>query len=277
MHSIQEQIKTFLEEDVGSGDLTASIIPDTCIARAEVVARESMVLCGRDWFSAVFQALNAGIVIEWRTEEGADVGPGETICTLTGRARDLLTGERTALNLLQTLSSVACEARKYAQAVSGTGCRILDTRKTIPGLRMAQKYAVKCGGGYNHRIGLYDGILIKENHIAAAGSIAEAVKRARQIGGVPVEVEVENLEEFSQALKAAPDRVMLDNFILEDMHRAVALNGGAVEIEASGNVTLDNVREIAETGVDFISVGAITKNIRAVDLSMRIILAQNDG
>jgi nicotinate-nucleotide pyrophosphorylase (carboxylating) len=263
-------VKPFLEEDIGSGDITAAIIPESTIAEAEVVTREDMVLCGQQWFDEVFKSLDAGININWLAAEGDSISKNTLLCKLSGAARGLLTGERTALNLLQTLSATATVARQYADAVSGTGCKVLDTRKTIPGLRDAQKYAVACGGCYNHRIGLYDGVLIKENHIIAAGSIAGAIRTARELTSVPVEVEVESLREFQEAIAAKPDRIMLDNFSLEDMVAAVKINAGAIELEASGNIGLDNIRVIAETGVDYISIGALTKHIRAVDLSMRI-------
>lgn len=263
------EIKPFLEEDIGSGDITAAIIPESMTAEAEVVTREDMVLCGRSWFDAVFKSLDANVKIDWLAAEGEAVGKNTLLCKLRGAARGLLTGERTALNLLQTLSATATVARQYADAVSGTGCKVLDTRKTIPGLRNAQKYAVACGGCYNHRIGLYDGVLIKENHIIAAGSIGAAIRAARELTPVPVEVEVESMQEFLEAVAAKPDRIMLDNFSLEDMAAAVKLNVG-IELEASGNIDLNNIRSIAETGVDYISIGALTKNVRAVDLSMRI-------
>jgi nicotinate-nucleotide pyrophosphorylase (carboxylating) len=271
------EVKPFLEEDIGSGDITAEIIPETMHAEAEVITREHMVLCGRAWFDAVFKALNANVNINWLEDEGAVVDKDTLLCRLSGPARSLLTGERTALNLLQTLSATATVARQYAEAVAGTGCKVLDTRKTIPGLRNAQKYAVACGGCHNHRIGLYDGVLIKENHIIAAGSIAKAIQAAREKTSVPVEVEVESMQELEQAIAAKPDRIMLDNFTFEDMQAAVKLNAGVIELEASGNIGLDNIRTIAETGVDYISIGALTKNIRAVDLSMRIkLVAEND-
>jgi len=269
------EIKQFLEEDIGSGDITAAIIPEAMRAEAEVVTREAMVLCGRAWFEAVFKALDTDVMIEWLAAEGEAVGKDTLLCKLSGSARNLLTGERTALNLLQTLSATATVAKRYADAVSGTGCKVLDTRKTIPGLRNAQKYAVACGGCYNHRIGLYDGVLIKENHIIAAGSIAQAIRAARQLSSVPVEVEVESLQEFLEAVAAKPDRIMLDNFSLEDMAEAVKLNSGAIELEASGNIGLHNIRAIAETGVDYISIGALTKNLTAIDLTMRIELLMN--
>lgn len=264
------EIKSFLEEDVGSGDITAAIIPETMTAEAEVMTRENMVLCGQAWFDAVFKYLDANVSINWLAAEGDAVSKGATLCKLSGSARSLLTGERTALNLLQTLSATATVARQYADAVSGTGCKVLDTRKTIPGLRNAQKYAVACGGCYNHRIGLYDGVLIKENHIMAAGSLAKAIRLARELTSVPVEVEVESMQELAEAIPAKPDRIMLDNFCLEDMAAAVKINTGAIELEASGNIGLDNIRAIAETGVDYISIGALTKHVRAIDLSMRI-------
>ena len=270
---INQQVRAFLKEDIGSGDLTAAIIPEATIATAEVISRENMILCGRLWFDSVFRQLDSDIEIDWLADEGAIIKPGQMFCRLSGKARGLLTGERTALNLLQMLSGIATESGKYAAAAAGTGCRILDTRKTIPGLRKAQKYAVKCGGCSNHRFGLYDAILIKENHIISAGSIAAAVQKARKIASVSVEVEVENLDELNQALSAGADRIMLDNFSVEELRKAVEINAGRAELEASGNVELAKIRVIAETGVNFISVGALTKNIKAIDLSMRIILS----
>lgn len=271
MQPSSAEIAAFLAEDIGSGDLTANLIAETVHARASVVTREAMVVCGQAWFMAVFAQLDAAVSIEWLCQEGDWLEADTVVCRLHGPARALLSGERTALNLLQTLSATASVARQYAQAVAGTGCRILDTRKTIPGLRRAQKYAVSCGGCFNHRIGLFDAILIKENHIIAAGSIAQAVTLARASGqAVMVEIEVENLDEFQQALAVRPDRIMLDNFSLADMRQAVVLNQGLVELEASGNITLHTIRGVAETGVDYISIGALTKNVNAVDLSMRI-------
>ncbi|MDT4332923.1 carboxylating nicotinate-nucleotide diphosphorylase [Methylomonas sp. MED-D] len=264
------EIATYLAEDVGTGDLTAALIPSETQAVASVVARDAMVLCGRAWFDAVFRQLSPDVIVDWQFGDGDRVPAGGELCQVRGQARALLTGERTALNLLQTLSATATLARQYADAVEGTGCRVLDTRKTLPGLRVAQKYAVACGGCVNHRIGLFDAVLIKENHILAAGSIPAAIAAARVYAGVPVEVEVENLAEFEVAWQASPDRIMLDNFSLADMAVAVAKNKGQLELEASGNITLENIREVAETGVDFISIGALTKNIKAVDLSMRI-------
>lgn len=263
-------ILPFLEEDLGEGDITAAIIDENRKATAQLVTREPMVLCGRDWFDAVFKHLDANIVIDWQVQEGDDVFENTQLCILSGNARALLSGERTAMNLLQTLSATATLSRQYAKAVAGTNCKVLDTRKTIPGLRLAQKYAVKCGGCFNHRIGLFDGVLVKENHIIATGSIANAINIARQQSNVPIEVEVENFDELEQALAAKPERIMLDNFSVSDLRQAVEITNKKVELEASGNVDLTTIREIAETGVDFISIGALTKNIQAIDLSMRI-------
>ena len=264
------KIDVFLEEDIGSGDITAAIIPESALAYAEVITREAMVICGQAWFNEVFAQLNPKVVINWLVTEGEMLPANTLLCTVQGQARALLTGERTALNWVQMLSATATVAKEYADAVVGTGCKVLDTRKTIPGLRDAQKYAVACGGAYNHRIGLYDGVLIKENHVMAAGSITNAIQVARELTTVPVEVEVETLGELKEALAAKPDRIMLDNFSLEDLRTAVALTSGAVELEASGNISLETIRSIAETGVDYISIGALTKHVKAVDLSMRI-------
>jgi nicotinate-nucleotide pyrophosphorylase (carboxylating) len=231
-----------------------------------------MVLCGQAWFDAIFKTLNSEIEIQWFFSDGMLVEKNTILCKLSGTAKDLLTGERTALNLLQTLSSTATIAKQYADAISGTKCKVLDTRKTIPGLRNAQKYAVTCGGCVNHRTGLYDGVLIKENHIMAAGSIALAITSAQKITDVPIEVEVESLNEYQQAVAAKPDRIMLDNFSLADMKTAVSMNKDNIELEASGDITLKSIRAVAETGVDFISIGALTKHIKAIDLSMRITL-----
>lgn len=269
-------IQAFLDEDIGSGDITALIISAERVATASVMTREAMVCCGQDWFNAVFAALNTEIDINWHVKEGQWVEAGTVLCTLSGLARPLLTGERTALNLLQTLAATATQAHHYASAIVGTGCKVLDTRKTIPGLRDAQKYAVACGGCHNHRIGLYDGILIKENHIMAAGSIAQAVAQARSMSDKLLEVEVESMLELEQALAAKADRIMLDNFSVPELQRAVKKVAGACELEASGNILLSNIREIAETGVDYISIGALTKNVQAVDLSMRIILGDEE-
>ena len=261
-----------LREDLGDRDLTALLVPDEPCG-ATITCREHAVLSGRPYAEAVFRRLDADLRFEWAAKDGERVAAGSLLCRLHGRARALLTGERTALNFLQTLSATATAAARYVEAVAGTGCTILDTRKTLPGLRLAQKYAVRCGGARNHRLGLYDGILIKENHIAAAGSIRSAVEAARRLSrAVPVEVEVESLGELREALEARADIVMLDDFALEAMREAVALNrahAAPAKLEASGGVDLATVRSIAETGVDYISVGSITKHVRAVDLSMR--------
>ena len=265
-------VRVALAEDVGSGDLTADLIPAAATGNARVVAREPAVLCGREWFEAVFNELDPGIVCEWQCADGDPLVAQQTLCELQGNYRAMLTGERAALNLLQTLSGTATAARQYADAVAGTGTRVLDTRKTLPGLRLAQKYAVRCGGAHNHRVGLYDAILIKENHIHASGSISAAVAAAHQLhAGMPVQVEVENLDELAQALTAAADAILLDNFSVTDLRTAVELTASRARLEASGGVTLDNIRSLAETGVDCISVGALTKDVRAVDLSMRFV------
>ena len=263
-------INAFLAEDIGSGDVTALLIAESKQATAQVITREKMVVCGQAWFEAVFKTLNPMLIIRWLISEGEEVPANTLLCELSGSARALLTGERTALNLLQTLSATATVARHYANAVKGTNCKVLDTRKTIPGLRLAQKYAVACGGCVNHRIGLYDGVLIKENHIIAAGSITQAIALAKSQTTLPVEVEVESLDELQQALLAKPNRIMLDNFSLVNLKTAVALNNEHTELEASCDITLNNIRAVAETGVDFISIGALTKHIKAIDLSMRI-------
>jgi nicotinate-nucleotide pyrophosphorylase (carboxylating) len=270
---LSREIARLLAEDVGNGDLTALIIPEHQQANASVITREDMVLCGQAWFDAVFSSLDQQTVIVWDARDGDKVNAGATLCRLSGNARALLTGERAALNLLQTLSATATLAQQYAQAVAGLNVKVLDTRKTLPGLRQAQKYAVRCGGCHNHRTGLYDGILIKENHILAAGSIALALEKARALNsGAPIEIEVETLDELDQALAANAERVLLDNFSPEQLKTAVVRNAGRAQLEVSGNVGLENIRGIAETGVDFISIGALTKNVQAIDLSMRITL-----
>ena len=265
-----------LQEDIGSGDLTAEAIPENTFALARVSARERCILCGVAWFSEVFRQLDAGVAIEWNFTDGDPVAAGATVCTLEGPARVLLTGERTALNFVQLLSATATAARRYVDAVAGTGATILDTRKTIPGLRDAQKYAVRCGGASNHRHGLYDAILIKENHIEAAGGLRAAVRACRhRAPSADLQVEVENLDQLREALACGADRVLLDNFDLEKMLQAVAVrnahDGPRVALEASGGVDLDSVRDTALTGVDYISVGALTKHVRAVDFSMRVL------
>lgn len=267
-------VATALAEDVGAGDLTAQLIPADRAASATVITREDAVLCGTAWFDEVFRQVDARVRVTWSAKDGDRVRANQVLCRLEGPARALLTGERCALNFLQSLSATASVTRQYVDTVSHTRCRILDTRKTIPGLRLAQKYAVRCGGGTNHRSGLFDAILVKENHIAAAGSIAAAVSAARRLNDkVLLEVEVENLAELQQALDAKVDRILLDNFSLDDMRTAVRITRGhrnsGIELEASGNMSLETLRAVAETGVDFISVGGLTKHVRAVDLSMR--------
>jgi nicotinate-nucleotide pyrophosphorylase (carboxylating) len=268
------QVRSALHEDGGRGDVTAALVPPEQQVRGQIVSREAAILCGQPWVEACFGQLDRHIQLTWHVAEGAPLVPGALVCTVQGAARAVLTGERTALNFLQLLSGTATAAHRFAEALAGTGCTVLDTRKTLPGLRTAQKYAVRCGGGANHRMGLYDMVLIKENHILAAGSIGAAVEAARRLaGGVRIEVEVESLEELEQAFAAGPDIVMLDEFSLQDMREAVRRNrarGRAVQLEASGSVSLERIGEIAATGVDFISVGALTKHVRAVDLSLRL-------
>lgn len=261
-----------LEEDVGSGDLTARLIPPSRTAHARVITREAAVIAGRPWFDACFKALDLGAVIDWRVNEGDSVEAGSVLVEISGNARALLTAERPALNFLQTLSGVATATRPYVAAVRGTRAAVMDTRKTLPGLRVAEKYAVRMGGGQNQRAGLYDGILIKENHIAAAGGIAPVLQAAFDLaeGKASVQIEVETLTQLGEALDAGATLILLDNFSLDAMREAVALNAGRAQLEASGNVTLDNVRAVADTGVDRISIGSLTKHVRAIDLSMRI-------
>ena len=267
---IEQTVNRALQEDVGSGDISAHLIDAATQGKAHVFSREAAVICGRPWFDEVFRQLQDTIEIHWHVGEGEQVTANQTVCHLTGPARVLLTGERTALNFLQTLSGTASLAHQYAQAVAGLAVKILDTRKTLPGLRSAQKYAVRCGGCYNHRMGLYDAILIKENHIIAAGSIGAAVTRSlQQFPDKMVEVEVENLPEMQQALTAGAHRILLDNMSVEQMRKAVQQTDGRAELEASGNISLANIRDIASSGVDFISIGSLTKNVTAVDLSMR--------
>ena len=268
---IAADIERAFAEDLGSGDATAELLPRDGKAHALLTCRTSAVMAGSAWFDACFRRLDPNVTIEWLTEDGGKVSPDTVICRLSGDARSLVSAERSALNFLQLLSATATVTADYVAAVAGTGTRVLDTRKTIPGLRVAQKYAVRCGGGYNQRMGLFDAIMIKENHIIAAGSIAAAVSAARRLHtDLMVEVEVENLDELSLALEAGADRVMLDNFELPMMREAVQLTAGRVPLEVSGNVELDTISEFARTGVDFISVGALTKHVRAVDLSLRL-------
>lgn len=263
-------VRRALEEDVGSGDVTARLVPPEAEISASVVCRESAVLCGAPWFEEVFRQMHPDIRVRWRAAEGDDIEPGDVVCTVSGPAAPILTGERTALNFLQLLSGTATRARRYARAVEGTGARVLDTRKTLPGLRSAQKYAVRCGGCENHRLGLFDAILIKDNHIASAGSIEKVVTTAKRDNpGLTVEVEVESLGELREALDAGADIVMLDNFERPDIREAVAMARGRAKLEISGNVEIDELASLAETGVDYISVGALTKHVKAIDFSMR--------
>ena len=267
---IATQVHPILAEDVGSGDVTADLIPETSRAEATVISREAAVLCGRPWFDAVFRQLDDDILINWEVDDGERLHAEQTVCRLEGPARALLTGERAALNYLQTLSGTASEARRYADALSGTASRVLDTRKTLPGLRLAQKYAVACGGGANHRIGLFDMVLIKENHIESMGSISAAVAQARRNQPqLPLEVEAETLDQVREALDCGVARILLDNMDIPALKQAVELTAGRAKLEASGNVTIENLREIAETRVDYISVGGLTKHVRAIDFSMR--------
>ncbi len=269
---IRVNVMAALAEDVGDGDITALLIPADNKAKGRVITRETGVLCGGAWVDAVFNEVNPDIEINWHKQDGDSLAADDILFDFSGPARGLLTGERAALNFLQLLSGTATLCRRYAELVAGTGAKLLDTRKTIPGLRVAQKYAVTCGGCHNHRIGLFDAYLIKENHINACGGIANAVATARRHApDKPVEVEVENLEELELALKAGADRIMLDNFSLQHLREAVAINNAEAELEASGNVTDKTLRPIAETGVDYISIGALTKDCKALDLSMRLL------
>jgi len=273
--AVERDVRRALEEDVGNGDVTADLLPAAAHARARVITREAAVLCGTAWFDECFRQLDASTRIEWHAKDGDRVVAGAVLCHLTGAARALVTGERTALNFLQTLSGTATATAAYVDAARGTRTTVLDTRKTLPGLRTAQKYAVRIGGGKNHRIGLFDAVLIKENHIAAAGSIAAAIQRARALHpDLLVETEVENFAELREALAAGADRIMLDEFELHELAQAVAEVGGRVPLEVSGSVALERVRAIAETGVDYVSIGALTKHVRAVDLSMRVELVE---
>ena len=274
--SIGPGVAAALAEDVGAGDLTASLVDEDALVGAQIVARESLILCGEAWVDEVFRQLDENIIIDWYIGDGGHAEANDIICKLVGPARALLTGERTALNFLQTLSSTATTTAAYVAAIEGTGAKVLDTRKTIPGLRLAQKYAVTCGGGKNHRVGLFDAILIKENHIKSAGSITAALQRAGGAGDagdeILIEVEVENHAELLEALDAGATRILLDNFTLDELREAVSTNAGygivGAELEASGNISLATIRAVAETGVDYISTGAITKNVQAADLSM---------
>tara|TARA_R110002072_G_scaffold172728_5_gene327075 strand:+ start:20839 stop:21675 length:837 start_codon:yes stop_codon:yes gene_type:complete len=270
-HAIRSNVQQALQEDIGTGDITAQLISETKNASATVITRDNAVICGTAWVNEIFNQLSHKLTIAWEVEDGDSVSANSTLFTITGPARAILSGERAALNFLQTLSGTATISQKYSRLISHTQAKLLDTRKTIPGLRLAQKYAVECGGCLNHRLGLYDAFLIKENHIMACGGITQAIKQARSIAPEKtVEVEVENLEEFDEALSAHADIIMLDNFSLDTLREAVAKNNKQAKLEASGNVTIETLVPIAETGVDFISIGALTKDCKAIDLSMRV-------
>ena len=268
---IERNVRAALAEDVGSGDLTAPLIPSAKRVRATVLCRQKAVLCGQPWFEACVRQLDPSAKISWAAREGADVAAGTRICSVEGEARALLAAERVALNFLQTLSGVATATRRYVEAIAGTRARIVDTRKTLPGLRLAQKYAVRTGGGSNHRIGLYDAMLIKENHIAAAGGVRKAIQQARKLerSGAWIQVEVESLDQLREALDAGATMILLDNMSADQMREAVKIAAGRAELEASGGITLENARTIAETGVDRMSVGSLTKDVKAADFSMR--------
>jgi nicotinate-nucleotide pyrophosphorylase (carboxylating) len=270
---IERNVSAALAEDVGECDWTALLTPESKSAHAAVVCRVSAVICGQSWFEACFRKLDSAVAVTWLVAEGAHVDAGARICEIRGKARALLTGERSALNFLQMLSAVATTTRHYVEAVAGTRAAIVDTRKTLPGLRLAQKYAVKTGGGVNHRLGLYDAMLIKENHVAAAGGITAALQQAQKTAPqeIWIQIEVETLEQLEEALAAGAKMILLDNMTPDQMRKAVKITAGRAQLEASGGITLENVRSIAETGVDRISIGSLTKDIRAVDLSMRFI------
>lgn len=271
-NDIKRAVKQAIAEDVGGGDATAALVPNTAQAHGRILVRDECVICGTAWLEEVFHQIDPRIDIQWHVSDGDKVDANTVICDLRGPARPLLTGERTALNFLQTLSAVATKTHAYVRAVAGTRAAILDTRKTIPGLRLALKYAVKTGGGLNHRIGLYDGILIKENHIAAAGGVPEVLAHAFAINpDIPIQIEVETIEQLEQAIASGARLILLDNFTTERMAHAVTVTAGRAALEASGGITLKNVREIAETGVDRISIGTLTKDIKAIDLSMRFV------
>lgn len=269
--AIERDVSAALTEDIGSGDLTARLVPADQQARAAIIAREAAVICGLPWAEACFRKLDPGVRVSWKVDDGGRLEAGHTVCELEGKARALLSGERCALNFLQTLSAVATATRAYVDAVAGTRARIVDTRKTLPGLRVAEKYAVRMGGGHNHRMGLHDAVLIKENHIAAAGGVAAALAAARNAApeAAWIQVEVETLDQLREALEAGAKMILLDNMDTTLLRKAVAISAGRAELEASGGVNMDTVRAIAETGVDRISIGSLTKDIRAVDLSMR--------
>jgi nicotinate-nucleotide pyrophosphorylase (carboxylating) len=269
--AIHNQVSAALNEDIGTGDITASLIPEQKIANAKVITREDGIFCGRLWVEEVFCQIDTDLSIEWQVEDGDSVSANQCLFQLSGKARSILTGERTALNFVQTLSGTATQSYLFSQAVKDLSVKILDTRKTLPGLRLAQKYAVLCGGCHNHRIGLYDAFLIKENHIAACGSIKAAITQARSLAPEkPIEVEVENFAELDEAITHKADIIMLDNFTLDDMRQAVKIADGKIPLEASGNMSIESLVEVAKTGVDYISIGALTKHCRAMDLSLRI-------
>ncbi|MDB5904481.1 MAG: nicotinate-nucleotide pyrophosphorylase [Betaproteobacteria bacterium] len=270
---VEQNVSAALSEDVGAGDWTALLTPPGQTSRAVVICRSAAVLCGQAWVTACFRALDGASAVQWLAHEGQSLEPGARVCEITADTRALLTGERTALNFLQTLSAVATATRRYVDAVAGTRGAIVDTRKTLPGLRLAQKYAVRVGGGKNHRLGLYDGVLIKENHIAAAGGVTPALQAARRVApeGVWIQIEVETLAQLDEALEGGAKMILLDNMTPDQMREAVKIAAGRAELEASGGITFDNVRAIAETGVDRISIGSLTKDIKAVDLSMRFV------
>ena len=268
--NIAQTVQYALDEDVGTGDITAQLVPAYHQATAQVITREDAIMCGTAWFDEAFKQLDESIEINWLVNDGDEITVNQTLCELKGNARILLTGERTALNFLQLLSATATQTHRYVQQIKHTSTLVLDTRKTIPHLRTAQKYAVSCGGGSNHRMGLYDAFLIKENHIMAAGSIQQAVAKAKEVANLPVQIEVEDIDEVQQALDAGAERLLLDNFDLDMLREAVQLVDGRAKLEASGGINLNTIQAIAETGVDFVSIGAITKDIKAIDLSMRI-------
>lgn len=270
--AIQQQVKSALNEDIGSGDVTARLINDTQSVTAEIICRDNAILCGCKWVDEVLLQIDKNMTIQWNVSDGDAIQANSVLCTIKGNAQPILTAERTALNFLQTLSATATTTRRYVDAVQKTHCKILDTRKTIPGLRNAQKYAVRCGGGSNHRTGLYDMVLIKENHIHAAGSIRSAVELSKKLNpDIPIEVEVETLNELEQALDANVERILLDNMSIDTMKQAVKMAGGKTPLEASGGIHIDAILDVAQSGVNYISVGALTKNINAVDLSLRIV------
>jgi nicotinate-nucleotide pyrophosphorylase (carboxylating) len=272
--AIRDNVAAALAEDIGSGDLTSTLVPASSTITATIFARENAVMAGQPWVDEIYRQIDPDVQIQWRLDDGDRVEENGILCTIDGAARSVLSGERTALNFLQILSATATVTAGYVAAIEGTEAKILDTRKTVPGLRLAQKYAVRCGGGVNHRLGLYDAILIKENHILAAGGIRQAIQAARLVApDANIEIEVESLEEFREAVDAGAICLLLDNFTLNDLREAVEINRGdgvpLADLEASGGLTLDRLRQVAETGVDYISVGAITKNVRSIDLSMR--------